>query len=185
MTAYGGPTALRSASDDGLMKLEHEKTNKRDDYHYFISDHIVTVQIGKSTNKGKYIWSIFHPDIKCAIWGDESDSLELAKKDATEWIINWVNTKGKTDSGPIYNHLSGENDCPELVVSQDKMAEWAENCLRINHLNTLVPREIKQGNVQRAANLSERARKRSWNMFNQMIDAGAKKPPRYREPDPE
>jgi hypothetical protein len=50
----------------------------------------VTVQIGKSKNKGKYVWSIYHPDIKCAIWGDESVSLDSAKKEAIQWIEQWV-----------------------------------------------------------------------------------------------
>ena len=75
------------------MKLIHEKTNERDDYHYFSSDLKATVQIGRSTNEGKYIWSIFHPDIKCSIWGDESESFELAKEDALRWIMQWVEKK--------------------------------------------------------------------------------------------
>jgi hypothetical protein len=72
------------------MKLILDKSNKRDDYHYFSCSRNVTVQIGKSTNKGKYVWSIFHPDIKYAIWGNESDSMEMAKQEAIEWITQWV-----------------------------------------------------------------------------------------------
>ncbi len=61
------------------MSLIHISSHEKNDYHYFSTDRVVTVQIGRSTNAGKYIWTIFHPDIICAIWGDEADSLEAAK----------------------------------------------------------------------------------------------------------
>ncbi|MBR0797242.1 hypothetical protein JQ615_17770 [Bradyrhizobium jicamae] len=68
-------------------------------------------------------------------------------------------------------------------IGQKQLTEWAETCLRINHLNTLVQREIKSGTAQRAAELSERARRRAWIMFREMIAAGAAKPPGYTESD--
>ena len=66
-------------------------------------------------------------------------------------------------------------------ISHDTLTRWAESCLRINHLNTLVQREA--GLTLRAADLSERARRRAWELFNEMVAAGASKPEGYREPD--
>lgn len=67
-------------------------------------------------------------------------------------------------------------------MDTDKLTEWADACLRINHLNTLVQREIEAGAVDRARQLSERARVAAWTMFNEMIEAGASKPEDYCEP---
>lgn len=73
--------------------------------------------------------------------------------------------------------MSTERDAGQLTV-------WADRCLRINHLNTLVQREISSGKVERAIELSERARREAWGLFNEMIAAGATKPVGYCEPDP-
>jgi hypothetical protein len=69
------------------------------------------------------------------------------------------------------------------MITIEQASAMAENCLRINHLNTLVQREIEAGHHERAKELSERARVRAWNMFNQLIEFGAKKPEGYCEPD--
>ncbi len=69
----------------------------------------------------------------------------------------------------------------DITVSVDQLSEWAESCLRINHLNTLVQRELAEDS--RAAKLSERARRRAWSLFNEMVATGARKPPGYCEPD--
>ena len=74
---------------------------------------------------------------------------------------------------------------PGDPISQDELTRWAEACLRINHLNTLVQREIAAGALERARQLAERARVRAWNLFNDMVRAGARKPEGYREPDEE
>jgi hypothetical protein len=71
----------------------------------------------------------------------------------------------------------------KIELSVEQATAWAENCLRINHLNTLVQREIAGGKHERATDLSERARIRAWKMFNEMIALGAKKPENYCEPD--
>ena len=68
-------------------------------------------------------------------------------------------------------------------VSQEKLNAWAEVALRINHVNTLVQREIDGSRTQRAKVLSERARVAAWNVFNSMVECGAEKPADYREPD--
>jgi hypothetical protein len=67
-------------------------------------------------------------------------------------------------------------------VTQKQLTEWAESCLAINHLNTLVQREIHAANHVRAIDLSERARRRAWTLFNDMVAAGASKPEGYAEP---
>jgi hypothetical protein len=68
-----------------------------------------------------------------------------------------------------------------ITISQAQRTKWAEPCLRINHPNTLVWRKVGYGNIDRAGDLSERARRRAWDLFNEMIEAGASKPPDYRE----
>jgi hypothetical protein len=70
-----------------------------------------------------------------------------------------------------------------MDISEDKLTEWAESCLRINHLNTIVQWEIKDAHLERATKLTERARTRAWNLFNEMVQLGARKPLNYREPD--
>ena len=68
---------------------------------------------------------------------------------------------------------------------QIQLTKWAASCLAINHLNTLVQREIKQGTYARAAELSERARRRAWELFNELVAAGASKPEGFAEPEAE
>jgi hypothetical protein len=69
-----------------------------------------------------------------------------------------------------------------MPASDDQLSQWAESCLHANHLNTLVQREIAAGNLDRARELSERARSRAWTLFNEMVAAGGKKPEGYAEP---
>lgn len=73
---------------------------------------------------------------------------------------------------------------PQLTtpVSVDRLTAWADSLMHMNHLNTLVQREIAGGDLVRAAELSERARQRSWVMLNEMFAAGAVKPEGYAEP---
>jgi hypothetical protein len=69
-----------------------------------------------------------------------------------------------------------------LAIPSEQLTHWADECLSINHLNTLVQREIKANSLVRAADLSERARTRAWKMLNEMFAAGAAKPEGYCEP---
>jgi hypothetical protein len=69
-----------------------------------------------------------------------------------------------------------------VEVSQQQLNEWAETCLRINHLGTLVQRELGASSTQRAADLAERSRVAAWELFNAMVRAGAEKPVGYSEP---
>jgi len=68
------------------------------------------------------------------------------------------------------------------TVTADQLTVWADSLLHINHLNTLVQREIEAKSFARATDLSERARKRAWTMLNEMFASGARKPEGYCEP---
>lgn len=68
-------------------------------------------------------------------------------------------------------------------MSEAKLTRWAEECLHINHLNTLIQQEIDANNLVRARELSGRAQQRAWKMLNEMFEAGASKPDGYCEPD--
>jgi hypothetical protein len=68
------------------------------------------------------------------------------------------------------------------TVTPEQLAHWANECLSIKHLNTLVQREIQANSLARATDLSERARKRAWQMLNEMFVAGAIKPEGYCDP---
>jgi hypothetical protein len=67
-------------------------------------------------------------------------------------------------------------------VSAAKLTEWAESCLRMNHLGTLVQREIDAKNFIRARELAERGRARAWDLLNDLFTHGARKPEGYVEP---
>ena len=70
------------------------------------------------------------------------------------------------------------------MIDKDQLTKWADACLRINHLNTLLQRELPDGSMERVRDLSERARVAAWTMFNELIAAGGSKPEGYCEPDP-
>jgi hypothetical protein len=69
-----------------------------------------------------------------------------------------------------------------VEISKEKLSEWAETCIRMNHLNTLVQREIDAKSYARARELSERSRTRAWELFNQLVAHGASKPQGFAEP---
>ena len=69
-----------------------------------------------------------------------------------------------------------------VELPRQQLTEWADTCLRVNHLNTLVQRELEASSPKRAAELSERARVAAWDLFNAMLAAGAEKPVGYAEP---
>ena len=71
-----------------------------------------------------------------------------------------------------------------MEISKEKLSEWAEACIRMNHLNTLVQREIDAKSLTRARELSERARTRAWALFNELVTHGADKPEGFAEPGP-
>lgn len=69
-----------------------------------------------------------------------------------------------------------------VSVSIEQLTAWADNCIHLNHLGTLVRREIEGGDLERATDLAERARKRAGAMLNELFALGAIKPDGYAEP---
>jgi hypothetical protein len=69
-----------------------------------------------------------------------------------------------------------------VTIPRSQLTTWAESLLHMNHHGTLVKREIAAGNLDRASHLAERARKRAWAMFNELLGYGAEKPEGYCEP---
>jgi len=70
----------------------------------------------------------------------------------------------------------------EIKISRPLLSNWAESLLHMNHHGTLIQRELKSGDIKRAAVLAERARKRAWKLFSEMLEYGAEKPKGYCEP---
>ena len=70
-----------------------------------------------------------------------------------------------------------------VSISKTQLTAWAESLIHMNHHGTLVQREIAAGNLARASHLAERARKRAWEMLNELFERGAEKPEGYCEPD--
>ncbi len=68
-----------------------------------------------------------------------------------------------------------------IGIDKDVLNGWAESLIHMNHLGTLVKRELAEGNIERANHLAERARKRAWAMFNELIIFGADKPDGFCE----
>ena len=62
------------------------------------------------------------------------------------------------------------------MLAEEILTRWAEECIHINHLSTLIEREIDVNNLPRARELSGRAQQRAWKMLNEMFEAGASKP---------
>ncbi len=72
----------------------------------------------------------------------------------------------------------GKNHIPEEVLTR-----WAESCIHMNHLGTLIQRELPANQKNsRVLDLAERARRRAYELFNELVEYGAKKPEGYREP---
>jgi hypothetical protein len=71
----------------------------------------------------------------------------------------------------------------EIKISKRTLTEWAESLLRMNHLGTLVQRELNEGNFEKVSDFAERSRKRAWRLFNDLVEKGADKPEGYCEPD--
>jgi tetratricopeptide (TPR) repeat protein len=74
------------------------------------------------------------------------------------------------------------SDPARVSISRDQLTEWAGSLLHMNHHGTLIARALESGNVMRAKDLAERARRRAWRMFNELVALGAEKPEGYCEP---
>jgi hypothetical protein len=82
-----------------------------------------------------------------------------------------------------------------VEIPKELLTRWAESCLHMSHLGTLVQREIQQKGTSgggkrmrpgadhaRAIDLAERARRRAWILFYELLAHGATKPEGYQEP---
>jgi hypothetical protein len=72
-------------------------------------------------------------------------------------------------------------------IPKEVLTRWAEECLHMNHLGTLLGRELKgrarsDQELARAVDLAERARVCAWRVLNELFDHGADKPEGYCEP---
>jgi hypothetical protein len=68
-------------------------------------------------------------------------------------------------------------------VSEELLTRWAESCLHMQHLGTLIRREfLPTEKNARALDLAERIERSAWALFNEFLEHGAKKPAGYQEP---
>jgi hypothetical protein len=64
-----------------------------------------------------------------------------------------------------------------MDIPDHLLTRWADSCLHMNHLGTLIERELAPGPQNaRAIDLIERARQRAWILFTELRDAGAPMP---------
>ena len=75
-------------------------------------------------------------------------------------------------------------DGDNVAIPKGLLTKWAESCLHMNHHGTMIQRELRPTlENRRAIELAERARKRAWELFNNLLAHGAEKPDGYREPE--
>jgi hypothetical protein len=73
----------------------------------------------------------------------------------------------------------------DIQISEELLTQWAESCIHMNHLGTLIQRELSPNKEHaRAIDLAERMRRRAWTLLNELFEHGAQKPDGYREPAP-
>lgn len=71
----------------------------------------------------------------------------------------------------------------DILIPKAMLTRWAESCLQMNHHGTLIQRELRPTSENaRAIELTERARRRAWELFNELIVQGAEKPEDYEDP---
>ncbi len=67
-----------------------------------------------------------------------------------------------------------------MEIPDHLLTRWADSCLHMNHLGTLIQRELAPNPPNaRAMDLIERARHRAWAMFTEIRDTGALMPDWY------
>jgi hypothetical protein len=67
-----------------------------------------------------------------------------------------------------------------MDISDDLLTRWADSCLHMNHLGTLIQRELAPSSQNaRAIDLAERARLRAWTLFTELRDTGVAMPDWY------
>lgn len=64
-----------------------------------------------------------------------------------------------------------------MEIPDSLLTRWADSCLHMNHLGTLIQRELAPNSQnERALDLIERARQRAWTLFTELRDVGAPMP---------
>ena len=67
-----------------------------------------------------------------------------------------------------------------MDIPDSLLTRWADSCLHMNHLGTLIQRELApNAQNERAIDLTERARQRAWTIFTEIREAGARMPDWY------
>jgi len=67
-----------------MIKITWEKTDT--EYYYGQTGIGFSIQIGLSTQAGKFMWMIFKDDVKECIFGDSANTIEEAKQAAETWL---------------------------------------------------------------------------------------------------
>ncbi len=68
----------------------------------------------------------------------------------------------------------------DVKIPIEVLTRWAESCLHMNHLGTLIQRELPNTREHaRAIEFTERARGGAWSLLNELFDLGANKPDGY------
>lgn len=67
-----------------------------------------------------------------------------------------------------------------MDIPDSLLTRWADSCLHMNHLGTLIQRELTPNlRNERAIDLTERARQRAWAIFTEIRETGAPMPDWY------
>lgn len=67
-----------------------------------------------------------------------------------------------------------------MDIPDSLLMRWADSCLHMNHLGTLIQRELTPNSQNaRAIELAERARRRAGTLFAELRDTGAPMPDWY------
>ena len=67
-----------------------------------------------------------------------------------------------------------------MDIPDSLLMRWADSCLHMNHLDTLIQRELAPNSQNaRAIDLAERARQRAWALFTELRETGAPMPEWY------
>jgi len=70
----------------------------------------------------------------------------------------------------------------EKKVTEELLTRWAESCLHMGHLGTLIQRELQPNEKNaRALDLARRASERAFALFSELLENGAQKPDGFKE----
>jgi len=70
-----------------------------------------------------------------------------------------------------------------MPATDEQLRAWAEDCLHLNHHGTIIISALETGDIDRARDIAGRTQRRAWQMYCEMVAAGAKMPEDFRKPD--